>query len=101
MFIPDVGAPPFTSKTHDICVAFRTLGAVSPETALARETLANIDSNALDRLIQRGIIRTASRGSLYLSEDALRQDSTKRYAAMIGFWLFLLAIPLILINLLS
>ncbi|HEX7938128.1 MAG TPA: hypothetical protein VF483_03995 [Gemmatimonadaceae bacterium] len=99
MFIPDVRSSPYRSKTSEICAAFRTLGAVSPEAALPREALVNVDREALDRLVQRGIVRSTPRGSLYLAETAFTRADVKRYAVTLAFWLVLLAIPVLLLKL--
>ena len=86
------------NKTREICAAFRTLGAISPETALSEEALANIDVNALQHLVQRGVIRSTADRAYYLAEETLKRDTTRRYLATIAFWLLVLAIPIILLQ---
>ena len=73
-------------RERDLVGHFRRAGALTPETAQSAEALGVHERLAWQRLVNRGVLRPAGSGAIYLDEtawEALRRTRLRR-AAVLG-----------------
>ena len=71
-------------RERDLVGHFRRAGALTPETAQSSQVLGVHERLAWHRLVNRGVLRSASPGAFYLDEiawEALRR--TRRWRALV------------------
>ncbi len=78
--------------------AFRSAGAVSPAAARPLAALPPLPTDALDRCLESGRVREGTPGTFCLYERQ-RGTARKRLLALLGFWLIVILVPILVIQL--